>query len=257
MLEQKEYWTTKEVRELLRERFQVDLSEDQVVRILRGKLGMHFSKPYPVDYRRPENAEALWENQLELVFSLLREKGLKIEDVAMGFMDEASPQSTANTVRVWSFGKVRSVKNTTKFKANTVGFYPIRGEAVKMFLEDSKAESIAAFFQEIRRANGRYKAVIVVIDNFASHRSKFVKEKAKELGIYLVYLPPYSPDLNPIEYIWRGIKRVLSVTFVKNLDGMKGMIADAWNELSKRASYARGWMERFLKGKQYYMELCR
>jgi hypothetical protein len=93
MLEQKEYWTTNEVRKLLRKKFQVDLSEDQVVRILRGKLGMHSSKPYPVDYRGPENAEAFWENQLELVFSLLREKGLKIEDAAIGFMDEGSPKT--------------------------------------------------------------------------------------------------------------------------------------------------------------------
>jgi transposase len=34
--------------------------------------------------------------------------------------------------------------------------------------------------------------------------------KAKELNMNLVYLPPYSPDLNPIEYIWKSVKRVLS-----------------------------------------------
>ena len=77
MLKEKEYWTTKEVRGLIKERFDVDFSEDQVVRILRRKLKMHFSKPYPLDYRRPENGEALLENQLQLTFSLLKEKGLK------------------------------------------------------------------------------------------------------------------------------------------------------------------------------------
>ena len=72
------------------------------------------------------------------------------------------------------------------------------------YLESSKAEPIAAFLEKVRKENGRYKAVVVVADNFPSHRSKLVREKAKDLGIYLVYLPSYSPDLNPIEHIWRA-----------------------------------------------------
>ncbi len=40
-----------------------------------------------------------------------------------------------------------------------------------------------------------------MIDNFPSHRSKILQERARELGIYFVYLPRYSPDLNPIEQI--------------------------------------------------------
>ena len=256
LLKEKESWTTKEVRGLIKERFGIEFSEDQAVRILRQRLKMHFSKPYPMDYRRPEDAEALLENQLQLTFSLLKEEGLKEEDIAIGFIDEASPQNTANTVRVWSFGKVRSIKNTTRFKTNTIGFYAINGESVEGFLENSKAESIASFLEELRKANEKYQAVVAVIDNFSSHRSKTVQEKARELGIYLVYLPRYSPDLNPIEQIWKSIKSVLSLVFVENLSEMKKVITDAWNELSKKMSYAKGWIRRFLKGKQYYMELC-
>jgi transposase len=256
LLKEKECWTTKEVRGLIKERFGVELSEDQVVRILRHKVKMHFSKPYPVDYRRPKNAEELLENQLQLTFSLLKENGLKEEDIAVGFVDEASPQNTANTVRVWSFEKTRSIKNTTRFKANTIGFYAISGESVEGFLENSKAESIASFLEEVRKANEKSQAVVVVIDNFPSHKSETVKEKAKALGVYLVYLPRYSPDLNPIEYIWRSIKRVLSLVFVESLDEMKKVITDAWDKFSRKMSYARSWVEKFMKGKQYYMELC-
>jgi transposase len=256
LLKEKESWTTKEVRGLIKERFGVEFSEDQVVRILRHRLKMHFSKPYPMDYRRPEDAEALLENQLQLTLSLLRENGLKEEDIAIGFIDEASPQNTANTVRVWSFGKVRSIKNTTRFKTNTIGFYAIRGESVEGFLENSKAESISSFLEEVRKANEEYQAVVAVIDNFPSHKSEKVKEKARELGIYLVYLPQYSPDLNPIEHIWKSIKRVLSLVFVESLAEMKEVIADAWDKFSKKMSYAKSWIGRFLEGKKYYMELC-
>jgi len=37
---------------------------------------------------------------------------------------------------------------------------------------------------------------------------------------------------------------------------MKEVITDAWNEFSKKMSYARGWIKRFLEGKQYYTDLC-
>jgi len=88
---------------------------------------MYFSKPYPTDYRKPKDAEAILENQLQFTFSLLREKGIKKENIAIGFIDEPSPQNTANTVRVWSFDKARIIKSTTKFKTNTIGFYAITG----------------------------------------------------------------------------------------------------------------------------------
>ncbi len=149
-----------------------------------------------------------------------------MENLAIGFVDETSSQNNVNTVRVWSFEKIRSIKNTTRFKANTIGFYALRGESVKRFLESSQTQFIVNFLEKIRKANEKYQAVVVVIDNFSSHGSKLVKEKARELNIYLVYLPPYSPDLNPIEQTWRSIKRIISLTFVENLSTMKEVITD-------------------------------
>jgi len=256
LLKEKPYWTTKEVRLLIKETFGIEYSEDQVVRILRDRLRMHFSKPYPVDYRKPEDAEALLENQFQLTLSLLKERGIKEEDIAIGFIDETGPQNTANTVRVWSFDKARIIKNTTKFRTNTIGFYAIKGESVKAFLDNSKASSIAKFLEKIREANNIYKAIVAVIDNFPAHKSKLVRQKAAELDIYLVYLPPCSPQLNPIEYIWKSIKRVFSLAFVRNLEEMKKVISDAWNKLCKKLSFAKSWIEKFLRGTSYYVELC-
>ena len=250
-LKKKDFWTTKVVKAMVREKFGIDYSDNQIVRILRKKLGMLFSKPFPVDYRRPDNAEVLLENQLDLAFSLLKEKGLKEEEIAIGFIDETRPQNTPNTVRVWSFKKVKSIKNTTKFENNTIGFYAIKGESVKTFIDNSKKESIASFLDTIRKANEGYKAIVAVLDNFSSHKSKIVRDKARDLGIYLIYLPPYSPDLNPIEYIWKSLKRVLSLIFVTSLDEMKAVISAGWNEFSQRLSYAEGWIKRFLRGENY------
>ena len=58
-----------------------------------------------MDYRRPIDAELILENQIELTFSLLEERGISMQEIAIGFVDETRPQNTANTVRVWSFEK--------------------------------------------------------------------------------------------------------------------------------------------------------
>jgi putative transposase len=56
LLNQKESWTTKEVKELIFKKFNVDYTLKQIYIILRD-LEMNFGKPYPRDYRRPPNAE--------------------------------------------------------------------------------------------------------------------------------------------------------------------------------------------------------
>ena len=73
ILKSKDYWTTNEVKKVIKDRFDVDLSISQVIDILREKFGMLFSKPYLMDYRKPENAEEILDNQLNLVFNLLKE----------------------------------------------------------------------------------------------------------------------------------------------------------------------------------------
>lgn len=51
---------------------------------------------------------------------------------------------------------------------------------------------------------------VIILDNASPHRSKKFKQMIKpwqERGLYLYYLPPYSPQLNPIEWLWKQIKQ--------------------------------------------------
>lgn len=50
---------------------------------------------------------------------------------------------------------------------------------------------------------------IVVLDNLSAHKAPAVQEKIEATGASLLYLPPYSPDLNPIEKCWAKIKGIL------------------------------------------------
>ena len=58
LLENKDYWTTREVLELIKEKYGVKYSQKQIGVILHS-FNMYHSKPYTLDYRRPENAEEI------------------------------------------------------------------------------------------------------------------------------------------------------------------------------------------------------
>ena len=60
--------------------------------------------------------------------------------------------------------------------------------------------------KDIRKQNTK-EIIFLLIDNFSSHKSNDVKNLAKELNIELCYLPPYSPQLQPIEKVWYKNKR--------------------------------------------------
>src|SRR5512135_1542446 len=257
LLHQKTTSTTAEVRGLIQRELGIEYSPNQVIRILRQRVGMHFNKPFPRDYRRPPDAEERLKASLHQAFMLLKAKGIYKDDLALGFLDETSPQNRANTVRVWSFEKSLVLdKNTLHFKSNTIGFYAIQGVSVQNFLPNSKEESIIGFLQQVRAANATAKAIVIILDNYSSHLAATVKETAQALDIYLVHLPPYSPDLNPIEYIWKSIKRIVSRELVKTLDEMKEKITTGWKTLSSSLNFAKHWISEFLETDSYYIDLC-
>jgi putative transposase len=80
--------------------------------------------------------------------------------------------------------------------------------------------------------------------------------EAEELGTYLVYLPPYSPDLNPIEFLWRSIKRVISLKLIKTIEELRSTIKDCFYRFSKNIGYAFFWIERFMKRYDFCRNLC-
>ena len=50
---------------------------------------------------------------------------------------------------------------------------------------------------------------VVIMDNLSAHKSPRITKSIEERGAHVLYLPPYSPDLNPIEKMWSKIKSIL------------------------------------------------
>jgi putative transposase len=166
-------------------------------------------------------------------------------DQIIGFLDESSPQTTANTVRMWSFRKPEKIRNTTKYRANTFVFYAINGNSVIKFYENSRKEDVCSFLEAIGSHNPG-KEIVLILDNFASHRSKIVKKRALDLHIRLVHLPPFSPDLNPIEFLWKSVKRIVSRTLIASEMHLKALVERTFNEISMFNSYSMGWIRKFI-----------
>lgn len=175
----------------------------------------------------------------------MRRAGIS-KNAVVGFLDESSHHPNVNTARLWSFGKLRIKKNTAKKeRVNSFGFYALNGKSVYSTKDSSKKENVIEFLEEIKEKNGG-KQIVVVLDNFSSHTSVKVKEIAKKLGIVLVFLPPYSPDLNPIEFIWKSIKRELSSMFLRCKEEVKYVVEVLFHKLSSSLSFAKRWIEKFL-----------
>lgn len=79
----------------------------------------------------------------------------------------------------------------------------------------------------------RARPCVVVLDNYSVHRSALVKAAVPDLervGVGFSYLPPYSPELNRIEGLWRHVKyEELPVRSYRTLDDLRTAVTDALN----------------------------
>ena len=70
------------------------------------------------------------------------------------------------------------------------------------------------------------KPISVVLDNASYQRCKLVTNRAVELGITLIFLPPYSPNLNLIERAWKFVKaEVLNAAYIDTFDEYRERIS--------------------------------
>ena len=68
---------------------------------------------------------------------------------------------------------------------------------------------------------------IVVMDNLSAHKVSGVRELIENVGAELLYLPPYSPDFNPIEKCWSKFKQLLRTAKARSLDTLERSVAAA------------------------------
>ena len=73
---------------------------------------------------------------------------------------------------------------------------------------------------------------VVVMDNLAAHKVDGVRQRIEETGARVRYLPPYSPDFNPIENLWSQIKVILRALAPRTADQLLAAAATAFDAIS-------------------------
>ena len=101
-----------------------------------------------------------------------------------------------------------------------------RGVRASMILEGpTDAQAFCVYVEQVLAPTLRGGGEIVVMDNLQPHKHPRVRAAIEAAGAMLVYLPPYSPDLNPIEPMWSKVKQALrsaaARTFEALLDATK------------------------------------
>lgn len=80
---------------------------------------------------------------------------------------------------------------------------------------------------------------VVVMDNLRTHYCEGVRQAIEAVGASVMYLPPYSPELNPIEMTWSKLKGLLRRSEARTLRTLAGAVAISQREITR--DDLRGW----------------
>ena len=224
-------WTLAIVRELIRRKFDVHLSEVSVGRVL-NTLGFTPQRPM---YKAWQQNKTLV-NQWKTTEYPKIKKRAKLENALIFFGDESGIRSDYHAGTTWGErGKTPIVKTTgSRYSLNMISAVTAKGHFRFMTVEGSvNAEIFCDFIK--RLIKGVDQKVFLILDNLKVHHSRKVKKLVESLQgkIELFYLPAYSPELNPDELVWGHVKQKVGKATVFSKDNLKHRVIGALRSLQR------------------------
>jgi transposase len=197
-------WTRAMVRELIRREFGVRLSEVSVGRLLRT-LGLSPQRPLYRAYQQNPEAVGRWKAE---TYPAIRAEAARV-GATIYFADEAGVRSDDHAGTTWApVGQTPVVATTgDRFGVNLVSAVTAKGK-LRFAAYDGSLNG-PVFIDFCRRLlHDTQGPVFLVLDGHPVHRSKAVKQFADATGgqLRLWFLPGYSPELNPDEWVWKHVK---------------------------------------------------
>jgi len=123
------------------------------------------------------------------------------------FMDSVHPSQATKLTHGWiKTGTDKHVKTSaSRTRLNIVGGIQLNhlDKAITVQYDTVNSDSIVDFMQRVRSSYTDSKTIHLILDGAGYHKAKTVSQEAEKLDIELHFLPPYSPNLNPIERLWK------------------------------------------------------
>jgi len=197
-------WTRKIVSALVLEKFKIDMGLTAVGRLL-AELNITPQKPLRRAYERDPEAVRTWQKE---TYPKIRKRA-KRRHAEIFFLDEAGIRSDDPLGKTWApRGQTPVVKTSGQRQAVNVisAVNPLGAFWFKVYTGRLNATLFKEFLQDFLKH--RKKPVILIVDGHPSHKANLIAKYIRELKgkLELFFLPGYSPDLNPDEFVWNHMR---------------------------------------------------
>lgn len=194
---------------------------------LLKRLGYVYKKPKVI----PGKADAEAQKSFLMRYTDLK-SNLKLDEKIL-FMDGVHPQH--NTVAAYGWikkGKQKEIKsNTGRQRLNINGALELSNHKVTVTFEETlNAVTVLTLLKKLREVYKDSGKLYIICDNAKYYKKDTVLLEAKNLNIELVFLPPYSPNLNLIERFWKLFKKhILYNRYYEKFSDFKNVVEDFFN----------------------------
>lgn len=203
-----------------------------------SRMGFSYKKSEP----QPSKADLAEQAQFVQRYRDLKE-GLP-SDEAIVCLDATHPCMASKLAYGWSLRGERKVvlSGPGQARVNVIGSLdPDTLRMTTTFPAKVDSSALMEHLSKLRKSMPieRYSKIHLILDNGSYNRSQATREHAKKLGIELIFLPPYSPNLNLIERAWRVMNEQVrdNVFFADSKSfesAIKGFWQKTWRKISKR-----------------------
>ena len=209
------------LRELIEE-LNLPVCISALCRTVKNKLGFCFKKTlHGIEQKRED---------VKIASNIWRASQSEMDIGKLLFLDE----SGINTGMTRLYGRGLSGERVIDYvpdvrfeRTSILSSIRANGEMVPHVFEGAlNGELFKAYISQCLAPN-LHKGDIVIMDNLSSHKVKGVIDPIITAGARVIYLPPYSPDLNPIEMMWSKMKAYLRKVKARTKESLETAIAEA------------------------------
>lgn len=232
-LEEKTYLYIKDICAYVHRQFGILYSISGLRQWLQAQ-GFRYKKPHGV----PAKAELAKQEIFEGDYAEL--KSQLPQDEVIFFGDSVHPSHQTKLAYGWIKKGVRKAEKMTacQKRVNLIGAININSHAIVTKQVDwVNCESLKGFAQKLIESNPETKTIHLILDNAGYHKSKEFTEWIANSKIKIHYLPPYSPNLNPIERLWKIMhEKVTYNQYYEKFACFKKAILSFFENISAHAS---------------------